>query len=908
MMTGYLSRLKFRQKLSFSFAVLMLFMAINAVVGGIAVISLTNQMDHLRKIEQVIRTVSQTNGAVRTFADTLSRADANQVHLLLESLRRQFSALSSDLEHNRGEIASQLDAFKGTFQKFVVEKDQTAVLASRAIHLGRNLVTTMDETRAKGNSLLGSGELNSIISRVLDIQWHGEEERIARSPRSPAKLRLIVDDLAAYGERARFKPRNFEARREFFIIVRDARDYVAVFERHLQYQAATAKTEQELFALSNRLNNSFLLFEARIRQGIRQRIITAGGLMLLVFGCSFAAARYLAVFLSNQITRPVSELVDFTRRISAGDRELRPVVAVDDEIGELARSFNTMAEHLRRSEQELVVYNRNLEQTVVERTVELSEINHRLEEAVGRAEDASRAKSRFLATMSHEIRTPMNAILGLGYLALQADPPPRLRDYLAKMTTSADGLLRLLNDLLDMSRIEAGGLFLEETAFPLPATLQRLLNVMAAEASRKGLTLQVRATPDTPEYLVGDPLRLEQVLLNVVGNAVKFTHEGGVALAIRSLEAEAGEVTLLFTVTDTGIGMTPEQAAAIFEPFVQGDSSITRRFGGAGLGLSICRQLVALMGGEITVKSQPGQGSVFTFSARFRRGSAPDVGAESFPEPVASVVDLRGRRLLVAEDLLLNQQVIRELLEQQGAVVTLVGSGRDAVAAVTAAPDGFDAVILDLQMPELDGYEAARQIRTHRSAERLPLIAMTAHAQEEVRQECLSVGMNDHLTKPVQPELLYACLARWLCPPDTKAVPEAGDVRHCREPDLPFHLPGLDLPGLEVARGVELLGGNEAIYRQLVAGFALDAKLRRVELGEAVAAERRPEVLKQLHALKGMAGSIAAPRLQTSVFALEAAVGEGRSAELAGLLLHMDEALDEVLISAASLAESLLQE
>ncbi len=399
------------------------------------------------------------------------------------------------------------------------------------------------------------------------------------------------------------------------------------------------------------------------------------------------------------------------------------------------------------------------------------------------AEAANRAKSQFLANISHELRTPMNAIIGLGYLALRTNLTARQHDYLLKMTTAADGLMLLLNDLLDFAKIEAGMMALAESSFTLQPLLEHLLGLVDSGAAAKGVRLMLTNDPLTPEYLVGDPLRLEQVLLNLLGNAVKFTPAGEIELSVRPLQEEGDQVTLEFTVRDTGIGLTPEQLRDVFEAFTQADSSTTRHYGGTGLGLSICRQLVALMGGELYAESEPGRGSTFTVTACFRRGTAPTVEPEPLLDRATMTATLTGHRVLVVDDHAINRQVLQELLEQVGANVTIATDGREAVEAVTRAEGRYDAVLMDLQMPEMDGYEATLLLRRAWPAERLPIIALTAHARREERERCLKVGMNDHLIKPVNPDRLYACLMQWVRPLLRQPLPSPGGCRP-EAPDL----------------------------------------------------------------------------------------------------------------------------
>ena len=513
------------------------------------------------------------------------------------------------------------------------------------------------------------------------------------------------------------------------------------------------------------------------------------------------------------------------------------------------------------------------------------------------AEAANQAKSEFLANMSHEIRTPMNAIIGLGHLALQTALTSRQQDYLTKITISAEGLLRLLNDLLDLSKVEAGKLELEEVTFELQPILERLLGVVGVGAAAKGVRLLLTNDRQTPEYLVGDPLRLEQILLNLLGNAVKFTPTGEVELTVRPLPTEGNRVTLEFSVRDTGIGLTLEQAGSIFEAFTQADGSTTRHYGGTGLGLTICRRLVELLGGTIRVESEPGVGSTFTVTTGFLRGAAPEEAPAPALDRSAVRAALRGCRVLVVEDHPINQQVLREILEQVGVRVAIAADGREAVVVVTKMEGRFDAVLMDLQMPVMDGYAATLLLRKQWPADRLPIIAMTAHARQEERERCLNSGMNDHLTKPVKPERLYACLAQWVRP---VAEPDVAPALPCGHQapggDLPAHLPGLD-PVLGVAQ----LAGNAELYQRLIINFAHDSQ----GLGQQIRNSLTEPDLKHsrllAHTLRGVAGNLAATALQAAARDLETACVQG-VAEQAGILLPIVEArLAEVLATAALL-------
>ena len=397
-----------------------------------------------------------------------------------------------------------------------------------------------------------------------------------------------------------------------------------------------------------------------------------------------------------------------------------------------------------------------------------------LTQARAAAEAANRAKSEFLANMSHEIRTPMNAIIGLSHLCLQTALDSKQRDYVAKVHYSAKTLLGIINDILDFSKIEAGKMTLEEQDFELHVTLASVDSLIGHLARDKGLHYDLIVASDVPSLLCGDPLRLGQVLLNLTGNAVKFTQQGSVTLSI-SLRADDGvRFTLEFSVKDTGIGLSPRQIERIFQPFSQADASTTREFGGTGLGLAICRRLVDMMGGQLWVDSVPGEGSDFRFTASFGHGvEGSAVTTASDDELAAARARLKGVRILLAEDNPFNQQVGLELLERVGATVTVVNNGYEALEAL--AKQRIDLVLMDVQMPEMDGYDATRHIRSNPRLSGLRVIAMTANAMAEDRQRCLDAGMDDFISKPIEPHLLYLKLASWITPESmVERTPEAG--------------------------------------------------------------------------------------------------------------------------------------
>ena len=675
----------------------------------------------------------------------------------------------------------------------------------------------------------------------------------------------------------------------------------------------------------------------------------------------------------------------------------------------------------------------------------LRRANEQTAEALEAADAANRAKSEFLANMSHEIRTPMNAIIGMSHLALQTGLNTKQRDYLDKIHSSAHSLLTIINDILDFSKIEAGKLDMELVPFRLDLVLENVVFVVGEKAHAKGLEMLFDVDHHTPLELVGDPLRLGQVLINLVSNAVKFTERGEIVIAVR-LESDSmdnGPVTLRFSVRDSGIGMSEEQTARLFHAFSQADSSSTRKYGGTGLGLSISKRLVELMQGEIRVQSEPGKGSEFNFTARFEqqqryavcrlppddiRGTrvlvvddnetardileahlnaisfrvtcvtggaealreletaalspdgedayrlvfmdwrmpgmdgvevtariksdpllpkpptiimvtafgreevmrrAEEVGIDAFllkpvnpsvlfdtiadlfgsgrwhtpqrdaggrmlthPE-VSNETVLAGARVLVVEDNAINMQVAREILQSVGVLVEAALDGSEAVAIVTASPYRFDAVLMDIQMPVMDGYEATRRIRQVSECRNLPIIAMTAHAMREERERCLDVGMNDHLAKPIDVDLMMETLARWIQPRLPEEPGAAGpDDENREEIELPPSLPGIDLAG-----ALNRLGGNSGLLLKLLRDFSEHQSAVPGEIRWALENGEPERARLKAHTLKGIAGNLSASHIAEAARLLEDALQCGDSSGVSGGIEQLDGAVKQVVES-----------
>jgi signal transduction histidine kinase/CheY-like chemotaxis protein/HPt (histidine-containing phosphotransfer) domain-containing protein len=817
---------------------------------SIAVFSQTEKNATMSSIYELHKTlVADVNQlhSEQYFNDKINNDLLNQLQLAIEKIREKIDSLKNEYDYRDTLVNTKLPAlFKN------IENSMSDIFAASEKNQNTQFFTHLWQAKiniSQAQVLSGSYFNKHEMQLRNKVQNHLEEtaqaliigksltkksdisDKISSTIQSIASIKIVFNQAV-------------QADRNYLFLVNvviagESEELATLAEK---LKVASLEKEKELFSFTkNRIE-------------LNQKIV----LFYSIFGALLAII--IALFLGRYISKPLQSItVTFSRLANEEDIAEIPGMERRDEIGRLAEAANVFRETNVRTQVLLDQTKKN--------EAELKKREQELELAVGKAQEASISKSQFLANMSHELRTPMNAILGMLSLLRKTDLNARQEDYAAKTEGAARSLLSILNDILDVSKAEAGKIELDPIPFNLDHLLRDLSVILSANLTDKPVALHFIASPELPLYFVGDVMRLQQVLINLGSNAIKFTNQGNVTISVTLKNKASDLVTLEFSVIDTGIGISAENHSKIFNGFTQAEASTTRRFGGTGLGLAISQKLVTLMGGHLELESSLGAGSRFFFSIPLQLLN--NQGIEKLILSSDNLVNttaqshLNKLHILLVEDNLNNQQIALELLEAEGAVVHLVDNGQKAVDILRTRMNathnaGFDVVLMDLQMPVMDGLTATQIIRQELQLVTLPIIAMTANAMASDREECLNAGMNDHVGKPFDINQLVKVIREHLGLKNVIELATAAAPLPIQPETAEAFAQAI---GIDLKGALNRFGGNKELYLNMLPKFlhtlnTLPAQLRSHEnLNELHSASRL------LHTLKGLAATMGAMEL-----------------------------------------------
>lgn len=772
----------------------------------------------------------------------------NQIYIAIQGLSEKVDSLDSQ-RNSRQVIITELIQGQKQIKVWVdqlflqAEKTQNAKLIS-SLWLAENQLTNfqyLSNSYFHNHNFQQKKEATNSINQLEKIV-----RTLAPTTNQENMHQLMHDILQAIGSNKLL----------FNQAVQSDRNYLFLINVVLAGETA------EISNLSEELRKLYLDQQQELIANTEQHSLFIKNFSIFSSFAGILLASVIALFIINRIRVPLISITDTFSRLAQGEN-LQQIPGTDrvDEIGKLAQAANVFRQTNANTQTLLA--------QAEEFTYQLKQREIELEMAVKKAEAANVSKSQFLANMSHELRTPMNAILGMLSLLQKTELNPRQTDYVSKTEGAAKSLLSLLNDILDLSKAEAGKMELDPIPFNLDKLLGDLTIILSTNLANKPVELRIDIENTIPRYLLGDSLRLQQILINLGGNAIKFTERGSVVIAITQKSISAEAVTLTFNVKDSGIGIAPENQQKIFSGFTQAESSTTRRFGGTGLGLAISQRLVNMMGGQLSLESEFGVGSQFSFSIPLPLLSPQQiVELNATTERISSDNHhqrLADMKILLVEDNLTNQQIALELLQAEGALVEIANNGQEALDFLNQhlrsnKMPGVDIILMDLQMPVMDGITATEKIRHELHLHTLPIIAMTANAMKSDREICLNAGMNEHLGKPFDLHHVIKTLRAQAGWSDLEAKIETA----------PSNTPQpISTTEIDVASAVTRMGGNQGLYVKLLPTFLENLRKLPALLNDLLAAGNIPALARELHSLKGLSATMGAIHLSEEVARME---------------------------------------